>query len=78
MNATETPNPTPWRDRGTLTVEETAAVLGISRWSAYALARSGDIPTIKLGRRVLVPTAKLRTMLGESAADEGGQHATLD
>ena len=55
------PEPT---DRPTLTVEEAGAYLRISRASAYAAARSGEIPTIRCGRRLLVPTAAFRQLLG--------------
>lgn len=47
-----------------LTVEQTAKVLGISRGLAFAAARSGDIPSIRIGRRILVPRDRLRQMLG--------------
>jgi excisionase family DNA binding protein len=57
-----------WRERTTLTVEEAALVLGISRWGAYSLAgKPGGIPAVRLGRRLIVPVAKLREMLGENA-----------
>jgi excisionase family DNA binding protein len=56
---------TNWREQGTLTVDQAATVLSISRWSAYDMARRGEIPVVRLGRRVLVPTARLRAMLGE-------------
>ncbi|MDP8931396.1 MAG: helix-turn-helix domain-containing protein [Actinomycetota bacterium] len=48
----------------TITVEQAGALLGISRRSAYRAAASGHIPTIRLGRRILVPTAMLYRMLG--------------
>ena len=47
----------------TCTIEESAVVLHIARTSAYAAAKSGDLPTISIGRRLLVPTAALRRML---------------
>ncbi len=47
-----------------LTVEETAKVLGISRGLAFAAVRSGDIPSVRIGRRILVPRERLRQMLG--------------
>ena len=47
-----------------LTVEQTAQVLGISRGLAFAAARNGDIPSIRIGRRILVPRDRLRQMLG--------------
>jgi excisionase family DNA binding protein len=56
-------------DRITLTVEEAGARLGISRTLAYELVRRGDIPSIRLGRRVLVPIRALELMV-ESVAGE--------
>jgi excisionase family DNA binding protein len=50
--------------RMTLTVEEAAQLLGIGRQSAYQAARTGELPTIKLGRRLLVPRAQIDRMLG--------------
>jgi excisionase family DNA binding protein len=55
------------KDRLTMTVKEAGEVLGISRATAYMLAGSGQIPTIRLGeRRLVVPRAALMKML-ESA-----------
>lgn len=48
----------------TMTVEQAGALLGISRRSAYRAAAAGHIPTIRLGRRILVPAAMLYRMLG--------------
>ena len=50
-------------DRLTLTVEEAAATLGISRASAYEGVRRGEIPAIRIGRRVLVPRVALDRLL---------------
>ena len=58
-----------WRERSTITVEEAAPILGIGRSSAYVLARCGGLPTLELGRRKVVPVAKLRRMLGEILND---------
>jgi len=44
-------------------------ILGLSRQSTYGAARRGEIPTIRIGRRLVVPTARLRRMLG---LDGGG------
>jgi excisionase family DNA binding protein len=55
----------------TLTVEQAAKVLGVSRGLAYQAAAAGELPTIKLGRRLLVPRARLLAMLGEPVNDEG-------
>ena len=48
----------------TLTIPEAAELLGISRSAAYRAVTRGEIPTIRIGRRLLVPTAKLYAMLG--------------
>lgn len=52
-------------EKATLTVEQAATILGISRGSAYEAARSGQLPTIRIGRRLLVPRAKLEELLGQ-------------
>jgi excisionase family DNA binding protein len=53
-----------------LTVEEAAALLRISRQSAYAAVKAGELPTVKIGRRLLVPRHRLEQLLdGEVTAD---------
>ena len=51
-------------ERLTLTVEEAAKSLGIGRGLAYEMVRTGEIPTIRLGRRLLIPRAQLQQLLG--------------
>ena len=51
-----------------MTVEEAGVLLRLSRGSAYEAARRGDIPVVKIGRRLLVPRARLMAML-EGAGD---------
>jgi len=54
-------------ERLTMTVEEAGEALGISRATAYLLARTGGIPVIRLGeRRLVVPKAALSRMLSEA------------
>lgn len=55
-----------WRARTTLTVEQTAEVLGLGRSAAYAAANRGELPAVRVGKRLLVPTARLRALLGEN------------
>jgi excisionase family DNA binding protein len=62
--------------RMTVTVEEAAQLLGIGRQSAYQAARTGELPTIKLGRRLLVPRAQLDTLLGVDQKDERPEATT--
>lgn len=58
--------PPDWRNRATISVPQAGAVLGIGREAAYNAAKRGEIPTIRIGRRLLVPVLALRKMLGES------------
>jgi excisionase family DNA binding protein len=53
-----------WRERVTIRVPECAKILDISRTTAYVAVRAGDIPTIKVGGRLLVPVAGLKKKLG--------------
>jgi excisionase family DNA binding protein len=48
----------------TMSVTEAAAMLGIGRTLAYELARTGDLPTIRLGRRLVVLRRALQRLLG--------------
>jgi excisionase family DNA binding protein len=48
----------------TVTVEQAAKLLGIGRSTAYELVHTGDIPSLRLGRRIVVPTAELAKRLG--------------
>ena len=58
--------------RATITVEEAARILGISRGSAYEAVRRGDIPTIRIGKRLIVPVAALERMLSVGQAEPTG------
>ncbi len=48
----------------TLTVEQAGQILGLSRSSAYRAAANGELPTLRFGRRLIVPTGRLLSMLG--------------
>jgi excisionase family DNA binding protein len=50
-------------ERRVVTLNEAAQMLRISRGSAYEAAKRKEIPTIRIGRRLLVPTAALERML---------------
>jgi excisionase family DNA binding protein len=45
------------------TIDEAAAQLRVSRWTVYNLIRSGQLRTIKIGRRRLVPIDALSECL---------------
>ena len=46
------------------TVDEAARILRMSRQSVYEAARRGEVPCIRIGRRVLVPRAGLEKLVG--------------
>ena len=52
----------------TLTIEETAKLLGIGRNLAYDRVKTGEIPVIKIGRRLLVPRRALEKLLEQGQA----------
>lgn len=50
-------------DRLGLTVDEVAYELGIGRTTAYTRCRTGEIPVLRLGRRLVIPRAALEALL---------------
>ena len=56
-------------EKPVLTVVEAAEYLRISPWTAYERVRSGDIPVLRMGRRILVSRAALERMLGARGGD---------
>ena len=74
MRTKERTGTTRFSDGGTedgrlaVSLSEAAAVLGIGRSSAYAAAKSGDLPVLKVGGRLLVSVAELQRMLSGNAS----------
>ena len=56
------------KSRLTLTVDEAAVLLGIGRILAYEAVARGEIPSIRVGRRYLVPVAALGKLLAEASS----------
>ena len=50
-------------ERLTLTVEQAGELLGISRALAYEMARTGRLPTLRFGKRIVVPRKAIENML---------------
>jgi len=50
------PDPT---ERPTLTVDAAADILGVDRKTVYAAINSGELPCLRVGRRILISTAWL-------------------
>ncbi|QIJ40281.1 helix-turn-helix domain-containing protein [Rhizobium leguminosarum] len=51
--------------RPTLSVPEAGAIFyGLSRNGSYAAAARGDLPTIRIGRKIVVPVAAVAEQCG--------------
>lgn len=48
-------------------VENFAQLLGLSRSGTWAAIKRGEIRTVRLGRRRLIPASELARILGEAA-----------
>lgn len=53
----------------TLTVTEAGMLLGVSRSTAYELVRSGELESVQLRRRVVVPVAVVAERLRITVPD---------
>ncbi len=53
-----------------LSVEEAGRRLGVSRGTAYMLARTGQLPTLRLGKRLVVPVRAIERMLDSAGGPE--------
>jgi len=51
----------------TFTVEEAGKLLGISRALAYEMARTRKLPTLRFGKRLVVPKKAVQDMLERAA-----------
>ena len=47
-----------------LKVEQASVLMGISRSAAYRAVAAGDLPSMRFGSRLYVPTARLLELLG--------------
>lgn len=56
-------------DQLVLTVEEAAKMLRVSRAFAYELVARGDLPHLRLGRRIVIPHAALKRMIEHGKED---------
>lgn len=61
-------------ERLTYSVREAAQALGLSRNSVYQGCLNGQIPHVKIGKRLLIPKAQLeRLLLGNSEPEKADQ-----
>jgi excisionase family DNA binding protein len=57
-------------ERPVLTVQEVAELFGVSRWLVQQAAHTGELPCIRLGRRLLFSRARVESLLTGSEARE--------
>lgn len=52
-----------------VSVPEAARLLGVGTSFGWTLVRNGDLPTVRLGRRVLIPRSALEQFAGKYELD---------
>jgi excisionase family DNA binding protein len=57
------------RRRPTITVREYARFVGVSKDTVYEAAARGELRSLKLGARILLPTAPILAELGYSVSE---------
>lgn len=57
----------------TMKVEEAGRILGIGRNAAYEGVRRGEIPSLKIGGRILVPRRRLMALIDGDVEEEADQ-----
>jgi hypothetical protein len=55
-----------------LSVEHGGQLFGLGRTAAYEAAQRGELPVLRFGRRMVVPTARVLARLGLAPEDDGG------
>ena len=55
--------------RETLTVEEAGRILGIGRNKAYESVQRGDIPSLRFGKKIVVPREAIDRLLKSPNAE---------
>lgn len=60
----------PFAGRVTITIDEAASLLGVSRSTAFEAAHRGEIETWRFGRRLVVPVPALAARLLATRADD--------
>jgi excisionase family DNA binding protein len=59
-------------DRKTIDVPEAARQLGLSRNAAYEAVKRGEIPAVRIGRRLFVPRHAIDHLLAQASAKSSG------
>ena len=59
-------------ERKTLRVREAAAQVGIGLGACYTLIRSGQLHSVRVGRKILIPQSAVDEFLNKSTQNSGG------
>lgn len=46
-----------------------AGLMRLSRWHAYSSVQRGELPSLRVGGRILIPVAQVRRLLGDLPAE---------
>ncbi len=60
--------------KATLTVPEAAKMLGLGRNSAYEAVRNGTLPSIRFGKRIVIPLLAVERLLREPGRQWSDEH----
>jgi excisionase family DNA binding protein len=52
-----------WDGKTVFTVTEAAKILRISKWAAYEAVKNKELPTVQIGRRLIVPRLAVERLL---------------
>jgi excisionase family DNA binding protein len=66
------------RETPTLSVDEVTELLGWGRSAVYEGVRRGELPALRIGHRIRIPTAKLLELLGIVEEKHVAQPATAE
>ena len=62
----------------TISVHEAAHILQVTPATAYAWVRNGELPSVRLGGRIRIPTARLADLLGVTVDELAPQNRPTD
>lgn len=68
----------PLIDRQVLSVEQTAAVLGVHRSTIFELLKAGSLTSLKIGRRRLIPRAAIDDFVARATGSLWDHHSGVN
>ena len=60
-------------ERLLLRLDEVAALIGVSRTTAYALVNKGELPSVRIGGLLRIPSDALRKLIEERVGAGSGK-----